>query len=444
MAAAWLFPYSQGARTAGVLLGALCAAFFVYAVAHRAQGSRLTIVLAGVAISTLMSAGIDAIVTIRPEALTDRAAFTIGGFASVSTDALLMALPYMAAGLAGAFLLAPRLNLLLLGDETAASLGVAVRACRFLSIFGAAALAAGAVSVCGLLGFVGLMVPHMLRRVTLDIRGLVPLCALGGSALVLLCDILARVLFVPMSCLWASSCRDWAGPFSSSNRYTYSPSRLRRLWGADKLHDLSFAIPDHGFVALIGPNGCASPRSSGYCRSAAPSEEKWITTAFLSSMPRNLRARRISFLPQTRNIPDIPARTLIEYGRYPHLGFSKRLSPGDDAAVERAIALSGVSFLLDRPVSSLSGGERQRVYLAMLLAQDCETLLLDEPTTFLDIHAQLEVLEAIRAMRTGGKTIVAALHDLPQASPTPKRYAYSGTGGCSTPDVPRILPQPAP
>ncbi len=197
VAAAWLFPYSQGARTAGVLLGALCAAFFVYAVAHRAQGSRLTIVLAGVAISTLMSAGIDAIVTIRPEALTDRAAFTIGGFASVSTDALLMALPYMAAGLAGAFLLAPRLNLLLLGDETAASLGVAVRACRFLSIFGAAALAAGAVSVCGLLGFVGLMVPHMLRRVTLDIRGLVPLCALGGSALVLLCDILARVLFVP-------------------------------------------------------------------------------------------------------------------------------------------------------------------------------------------------------------------------------------------------------
>ncbi len=186
--------------------------------------------------------------------------------------------------------------------------------------------------------------------------------------------------------------------------------------GADKLHDLSFAIPDHGFVALIGPNGCGKSTLLRVLAGLLPhrGEMDYHGVPF-SSMPRNLRARRISFLPQTRNIPDIPARTLIEYGRYPHLGFSKRLSPGDDAAVERAIALSGVSFLLDRPVSSLSGGERQRVYLAMLLAQDCETLLLDEPTTFLDIHAQLEVLEAIRAMRTGGKTIVAALHDIPQA-----------------------------
>lgn len=197
VAAAYLFPYSAAARTAGVLVGALAVVLLVWGMAGHTGASRLTVILAGVAISSLMTAATDTIVTLRPEVLTDRSAFSIGGFASVDSAALLAALPYGILGTLGAGILAPRLNLLLLGDETAASLGLPVGLCRLGALLCAAALAAGAVSVCGLLGFVGLMTPHLMRRFTRDIRRLLPLCILGGSTLVLLCDILARVLFAP-------------------------------------------------------------------------------------------------------------------------------------------------------------------------------------------------------------------------------------------------------
>jgi len=195
--AAALFPYNEPARAAGLLLGALLVAGAMYLVAKKASATRLTIVLAGVAVSSLFSAGMDAIVTIRPETLLDKAAFSIGGFSSVSLSRLPPALLYMLPGFLGAALLAPRLNILLLGDETAASLGLDVRRCRVLSLCCAAFLAAGAVSVCGLLGFVGLIVPHMLRAAEKDVPGLVPLCGLGGAALVSLCDLIARTAFAP-------------------------------------------------------------------------------------------------------------------------------------------------------------------------------------------------------------------------------------------------------
>ncbi len=197
LVSAVVFPYSIPARTAAVLLGALFSVTVVYLVIKRANATRLTIVLSGVAIASLFSAGMDIIVTLRPDTLLDKAAFSIGGFSSARLSQLPPALLYIVPGLIGAALLAPRLDVLLLGDETAAALGLPVRRCRMLTLFFAAALAAGAVSVCGLLGFVGLIVPHMLRTVRQNMTALVPLCALGGAALVLLCDLISRMVFAP-------------------------------------------------------------------------------------------------------------------------------------------------------------------------------------------------------------------------------------------------------
>lgn len=193
-----LFPLSLSARTAAAFLGAFLAAMAVYGLARCTGGSRLTIVLAGVAITSLFSAGSDALVTFRPEAVMDRSSFSIGGFGGVLAPSFRGPAPFLLLGLLGAALLAARLNILLLGDEVAASLGLPVALCRFLAILCAAMLAAAAVSIGGLLSFVGLLVPHSLRLLLGgDYRWLVPFCALGGGMLLLACDILARVLFAP-------------------------------------------------------------------------------------------------------------------------------------------------------------------------------------------------------------------------------------------------------
>lgn len=193
-----LFPYSLTARAAGAFLGAFSAALTVYLLAKKTGGSRLTIVLAGVAITSLLSAGSDALVTFRPDAVTDRSNFSIGGFGGLMTPSVGGVLPFLAAGLIGAVLLSPRLNVLLLGDEVAASLGLHVPLCRFSALLCAALLAASAVSVGGLLSFVGLLIPHAMRfLVGSDHRWLVPYSALGGGAFLLLCDTLSRTLFSP-------------------------------------------------------------------------------------------------------------------------------------------------------------------------------------------------------------------------------------------------------
>jgi iron complex transport system permease protein len=199
---ALLFPHVPYARSAAVLPGAMCNACVVMLISRKAGASRLTIVLAGVALSSFSAAIIDAIVTWKPDILIDRAAFSVGGFAGVVTGrSLLLALPCVCVGFAGAFLSADRLDMLRLGDEVAASLGLPVRAVRLSAVLCGAALAAGAVSICGMVGFVGLIVPHIVRRLLRDAdnrtRVLIATTAFAGAAFVLLCDLMARTLFAP-------------------------------------------------------------------------------------------------------------------------------------------------------------------------------------------------------------------------------------------------------
>jgi iron complex transport system permease protein len=197
-----LFPRIPAIRSAAVLPGAVFNAGIVMFIAHKSGASRLTIVLAGVALTAFSAAVIDALVTFEPDVLADRVAFAIGSFAGVTMRGVRFALPCICAGFVGAALLSDRLDILRLGDEVAASLGLPVRAVRLNAVLCGAVLAAGAVSVCGMIGFVGLVVPHVARRLLRGdaeqrTRVLLPVAAFAGAALVLLCDLLARTLFAP-------------------------------------------------------------------------------------------------------------------------------------------------------------------------------------------------------------------------------------------------------
>ena len=190
------FPYLPAAAFAGALGTTMLVLGMSFTAGH--HRARTTVVLAGVAVGTLFNAGISFLSQLYPDVLSSYASFSAGGFSGVYGDDLPVPAVMIAAGLAASQLLAPRLNLLCLGDELAQSLGVGVRRVRFAALVTASILCAAVVSFAGLLGFVGLIVPHIGRRIAgHDIRILVPVCALGGASLVILSDLAARTLFSP-------------------------------------------------------------------------------------------------------------------------------------------------------------------------------------------------------------------------------------------------------
>lgn len=193
-----LFPDSLGLPPIAAFLGALLTALLVYAAAMRTGASRITIVLTGVALGSILSAGINAITILHPEAVIGASSFMMGGLAGVTSGGLRFAYPYILAGLAAAVALSHEMNVFLLGEDIAATLGMHVKLYRLFMIATAAVLAGAAVSFAGLLGFVGLLVPHAARLLTgSDNRILVPVCILLGAAFVTACDLLSRLLFAP-------------------------------------------------------------------------------------------------------------------------------------------------------------------------------------------------------------------------------------------------------
>lgn len=178
--------------------GACLAVFGVYMLASVTGASKTTIILAGVAVSGMLSACMDAIVTFVPDAVSNRSSFSIGGFSNVNMNQLRLALPLILIGLIAAVLLQREMEVLSLGDEVAHGLGMQVGRIRCMLLVTAAMLAGAAVSFSGLLGFVGLISPHIARMLCReDSRARVPVCALFGSVLCLLCDLGARLLFAP-------------------------------------------------------------------------------------------------------------------------------------------------------------------------------------------------------------------------------------------------------
>lgn len=183
--------------------------------------------------------------------------------------------------------------------------------------------------------------------------------------------------------------------------------------------NLSVAIPDESFTVIVGPNACGkSTLLRGLCRLLKPSTGRVILDgADIGSYKTKEVARRVGLLPQTAIAPDgITVADLVARGRYPYQGFIRQWTDADEQAVLRAMEATDTTDLSGRLVDELSGGQRQRVWVAMALAQHSDILLLDEPTTFLDIAHQIELLELFTDLHHLGHTLVAVLHDLNHAA----------------------------
>ncbi|MFJ3823652.1 ABC transporter ATP-binding protein [Streptomyces nodosus] len=186
---------------------------------------------------------------------------------------------------------------------------------------------------------------------------------------------------------------------------------------------LSVEIPDHSFTVIVGPNACGkSTLLRALSRMLRPAQGRVLLDGqVIQSMPAKKVARTLGLLPQSSVAPDgITVGDLVGRGRYPHQGLLRQWSDDDERVVQESMERTGVAELADRYVDELSGGQRQRVWIAMALAQQTPLLLLDEPTTYLDIQHQIDVLDLCAELHEEqGRTLVAVLHDLNHAA----RYA---------------------
>ncbi len=189
------------------------------------------------------------------------------------------------------------------------------------------------------------------------------------------------------------------------------------------LHDIDVEIPSGKITAVVGANACGkSTFLRALARLIAPTDGQVLLDGVqIQKIPSRSLARQMGLLPQTPVAPEgITVLDLVSRGRYPHQGLFSRWTSTDDRAVAHALSATRLEALVERPVDTLSGGQRQRVWIAMALAQDTDILLLDEPTTYLDIHHQVEVLDLLVDLnRDRGITVVMVLHDLNLAA----RYA---------------------
>ncbi|BCJ66690.1 ABC transporter ATP-binding protein [Polymorphospora rubra] len=177
-------------------------------------------------------------------------------------------------------------------------------------------------------------------------------------------------------------------------------------------------IPDGAFTAIVGPNACGkSTLLKALVRLLTPATGAIrLDGRDVAAHRPKAFAREVGFLPQGLVAPEnITVRRLVARGRYPHQSLLSTWSPDDERAVDEAMAAAGVTELAGRQVEELSGGQRQRVWIAMVLAQRTPYLLLDEPTTFLDITHQYGLLALFARLRDEGRTVIAVLHDINQA-----------------------------
>lgn len=193
-----VFPSALRLLPLAAFVGAMVTCLCIYAISARTGADRMTVTLVGIAVASLLNAAINTVKILYPDSVYDADSFMIGGFSGVTFSRLFPAGMIILGGFLVACFFAWEMDVLALGDDTAKSLGVNVKRVQLLLLLLACALAGGAVSFSGLLGFVGLLVPHLARRfVGENHRILVPVSALGGAVLVLVCDMISRVLFAP-------------------------------------------------------------------------------------------------------------------------------------------------------------------------------------------------------------------------------------------------------
>lgn len=188
------------------------------------------------------------------------------------------------------------------------------------------------------------------------------------------------------------------------------------------VHELDLQLQAGSITALVGPNGCGkSTLLRGISRLLKPLDGAVLLEGQnVHSMKAKDLARKLGILPQSPVAPEgLTVHELVAQGRYPHQSWFQQWSQEDEEIVREALRTTNLTMFADRPVDTLSGGQRQRAWIAMALAQQTDVLLLDEPTTYLDLAYQMDVLDLLDELNEQGRTIIMVLHDLNQAA----RYA---------------------
>lgn len=209
-------------------------------------------------------------------------------------------------------------------------------------------------------------------------------------------------------------------PVSESSNAVLAARSLTLGYGAEPVvHEVDLEVHPGEFTVIVGPNGCGkSTLLKALGRVNRPmSGQVMLHGRDLRTRRTKAVARELALLPQSPVVPEgVTVRSLVERGRFAHHTLLRQWSPEDERAIAEALDLTATADLAEVPLASLSGGQRQRAWVAMVLAQDTGVLLLDEPTTYLDIAHQYDLLQLFGRLHRRGRTVVAVLHDLAQAA----------------------------
>ena len=428
---------------------------------------RETLVLAGVVVSAFLAALIALVKALDEASVTGIVFWIMGSFQGRGWAEVILLLPGVAGGCAVAFLLTRELDILALGDTTARHLGLGAVRIRLLLLVAASAITASCVAVSGIIGFIGLVVPHLCRLLLgAGHLRLLPAAALCGGLLLLWSDVAARTVLpggveLPVGVITALL----GGPFfcfilgkkqspqaggcplpdsgsaakvqqesgELAHWQSFSPvvhgdasapvhvkiTGLGLGYGkgqAPVLRDFSLSLRQGEFTGLLGPNGSGKSSLLHCISGVLPSSggHVHVSGQDIAALTEKARAHLLATLSQKPEaVPALSAFELALMGRYAHTPFLGGYSQADREATRQALAETGAGHLAFRSAAALSGGELQRVLLARALVQQTPLLLLDEATAGLDPACQISVLDAlIRRNQRDGLTIFAALHDL--------------------------------
>lgn len=207
------------------------------------------------------------------------------------------------------------------------------------------------------------------------------------------------------------------------------------------LKDLSASFEKGSLTSIVGVNGCGKSTLLKTILGIVPVAcgEITIDAANLSSMSRKSIAQKAAYLSQEKNTPDMTVEQMVLHGRFPYLEYPRRYTAQDREMVRRAMERVGVAAFADKLLPTLSGGMRQNAYIAMALAQSTDYILLDEPTTFLDIAHQLTLMRTLRNLADNGKGVIAVMHDLPMAFTFSDRILLLHNGQAAACEKPEVL-----
>ena len=411
--------------------GAIAAVVAAYLIGRSVGGGRTTatLILAGVTVAAFLTAAQVFVQQQNSDTLNEVYAWLLGGLTTAGWGDVLTVLPYVALSAAVLLLHRRTLDVLAVGDEEARSLGLDVTRVRLLLVAAATLGTAAAVAVSGLIGFVGIVVPHLVRLVvSSSYRVILPLSVIVGAAFLVLADV--RRAHDPRARRAADRRRDRV------HRRTLLRARAAHdeelavsavafdsvsvsAGGKTIVDGVSFEVERGEWVSILGPNGAGKTTLLRVLAGTIGFRgEASLDGRRLGGLRRREVARLVALVPQTPVVP--AAMTVAEYvllGRTPHLPPLAQEGAEDRAAAAAALRRLDLDELAGRELGSLSGGELQRAVIGRALAQAAPILLLDEPTTALDIGHQQQVLELVDSLRREeGLTVVAAMHDLTLAA----------------------------